>query len=408
MRVFNGQGELVPFAAVPPRERPAQPAQPVTVRFFPIYTSSNQSLDALQLKVEKGTSAAVVSVATDHRKSAGKRRLSAYLIDTGAMTKPYQTLELDWRQKNSSFAINVRVDASGDLKTWSTINARAPLVRIDYNGERLEQRAIELAPRTSRYLRLSVEEARGRDADLDTQLELTSASLRGAQVAVNPARNWMEVNAQAGEQAGEYRFDLGGPYPVDRVRIGIIQDNTIATMDVLVRATPAEPWRSIAHTVAYRLTRDGHQVMSPEVSIGLHSERYWLFRVDQRGGGLGSGQPVLYAGWMPQQIVFAARGDGPFQIAYGNARAQPAAYPIATLVPGWRDDSPTKLPQAQALPEHLLGGTTNLRRPYDRKVWALWGSLVLAVGVLAWMAWRLIKQMQTAQSAPNESAASQS
>ena len=70
--------------------------------------------------------------------------------------------------------------------------------------------------------------------------------------------------------------------------------------------------------------------------MGAHSERFWLLRVDQRGGGLGTSTPTLYAGWVPQKIVFAARGNAPFQIAYGSPRASPAAYSVETLVPGWR------------------------------------------------------------------------
>ena len=36
VRVFNAEGELVPFAAEPPRSRKSQLPAPVTVRFFPI------------------------------------------------------------------------------------------------------------------------------------------------------------------------------------------------------------------------------------------------------------------------------------------------------------------------------------------------------------------------------------
>jgi uncharacterized protein DUF3999 len=400
VRVFNAEGELVPFAPEPPRSRKSQPSVPVTVRFFPIYGSQRQPLDAVQLKVEKSSGSTVVSLASDPHKPVGPRVVVAYLIDAGLHTRPYEVLQLDWRQKTSSFAVNVRLDASDDLKSWSTVVARAPLVRVDYAGQRLEQRAIEFAPRTSRYLRVSKADAHsGQDAQADAQLELTSASLRAGEVALETPRSWMEVQASMGDNPGEYRFDLGGPYPVDRVRIGLVQDNTIATAELLVRATPADPWRSIARTVVYRLSRDGHQVMSPELAVPALSERYWLLRVDQRGGGLGTSMPTLYAGWIAQKIVFAARGNAPFQIAYGSARAVPAAYPIETLVPGWRDDARPTLPQAQSLPERLLGGTAVLQRPRERKVWALWIALLVGVAVLGWMAWRLARQIQ----APPES-----
>jgi len=310
VRVFNAEGELVPFATEPARERASQRPDPVAVPFFPVYGGQSLPLEAVQLRVDKASGATVVNVTADPHKPMGKRRLLAYLIDAGATARPYELLQLDWRQQTSSFAINVRLDASDDLKSWSTVVARAPLMRVDYAGQRLEQRTIEFAPRTSKYLRLSVSDARSDlDTQTDAQLELTAASLRAGGIALETPRNWMEVHASAGDNAGEYRFDFGGPYPVDRVRIGLIQDNAIATAELLVRPTSADPWRSLASTVVYRLTRDGHQVVSPELAVSAHSERYWLLRVDQRGGGLGTGMPILYAGWVPQRIVFAARGN---------------------------------------------------------------------------------------------------
>ena len=43
----------------------------------------------------------------------------------------------------------------------------------------------------------------------------------------------------------------------------------------------------------------------------------------------------MRAGWTVREIVFAARGEGPFLLAFGNARTQPNALSIETLVPGW-------------------------------------------------------------------------
>ena len=57
VRVFNAQGELVPFAIEPARELRSQIPPAVPVRFFPVYGNRSQPLDAVQLKVEKGSGA---------------------------------------------------------------------------------------------------------------------------------------------------------------------------------------------------------------------------------------------------------------------------------------------------------------------------------------------------------------
>jgi hypothetical protein len=102
--------------------------------------------------------------------------------------------------------------------------------------------------------------------------------------------------------------------------------------------------------------------------------------------------------------VFAARGSGPFQIAYGSSKVQPAAYPIETVVPGWRSDQQPKVARAEVLPERLLGGAAALRRQFDYKLFGLWGALGLGVLLLAWMAWRLTKQMRSPAAAEADTA----
>mgnify|MGYP000899731487 CR=1 FL=1 len=157
------------------------------------------------------------------------------------------------------------------------------------------------------------------------------------------------------------------------------------------------PWRVVASTV-YRLGTAGQEVVNPDLAIATSSDRYWLLRVDPRGGGLGTGSVQLAAGWLPQRLIFAARGSPPFQLAYGSATAKPAVFPVATLVPGYRggdNDTLGALPigRASSGSEHVLAGERAIRTPADWQGRGLWGSLLLAVALLGWMALRLGRQL---------------
>ncbi len=103
--------------------------------------------------------------------------------------------------------------------------------------------------------------------------------------------------------------------------------------------------------------------------------------------------PVIHIGWPPQKLVFAARGAGPFQLAYGNSEAKAASYPIDSLIPGYKTESEFKVKPAALGEQVTLSGAARLRKPPDYKKWALWGSLILGVCVLGWMAYRLSRQI---------------
>ena len=95
--------------------------------------------------------------------------------------------------------------------------------------------------------------------------------------------------------------------------------------------------------------------------------------------------------------MFAARGNDPFELAYGSRAAAPVALSMATLVPGYVPGKP--------LPDNVgargaVGdafGDRIARRCANRstsKRWLLWGTLVAASLLLGYMALRLSRQMR--------------
>jgi hypothetical protein len=71
-------------------------------------------------------------------------------------------------------------------------------------------------------------------------------------------------------------------------------------------------------------------------------------------------------------LVFAARGGGPFQLAYGNSAAKAAAFPIDSLLPGYKTDAEFKVRNGLARGTGYVGrGGTAARADGLQKVDAL-------------------------------------
>jgi len=75
--------------------------------------------------------------------------------------------------------------------------------------------------------------------------------------------------------------------------------------------------------------------------------------------------------------VFAARGNSPFQLAYGNSAAKTTALAIEAVIPGYRSDAPFKVEPAALGDPVTLAGPGRLRQAVDYKKWVLWGILNL-------------------------------
>ena len=411
LRVFNGAGEVVPHAfrarVTETTEKQAPPA--VALALFPLHGDVTKGVAGSDFRFEKSGDRIVVHVRGRGGEPVRERRLLGYVADASAIDRPIRALAFALPAGADNVVARLRIESSDDLTHWRLLHD-AQLVRLESGGQRLERLRAEFAPRKAQYLRLSWT---GQPQPLE--LAGVTAEPGESTVTVEAARQWKQAPGTAvapgKDTAGGHEFDLGGQFPADRLRLALPQQNTVAQVEFLSRAKPTDPWRPVTTGVVYRLTRQDEEIASPDIAIRTTADRYWLLRVDPRGGGLGSGQPLLNAGWVAHRLVFAARGEAPFQLAFGNRDAKPAAYAIETLVPGYKSDAELRVaaatvsdapaPPAAAAPRKAESFAWLADRP-DWKRWTLWGSLVLAVVLLGLMALRLGKQMSKPADPPTE------
>lgn len=410
VRVFNAAGEVVPHALRPRLTATRAVSPPAQAPLFPLRTDAPAGIDGLDLRVEKSGDRTVVSLRTRDGKPAGGTKLVGYVADVSGLDAVVRAVVLELPPNVDNVTTRVMLEASDDLRQWTTLASGVSVLRLAAGGERLEQLRIEFPARKAKYLRLTWP-GRGRP------LELAGVAVEPGETIVEAPRQWHEMSGAAvKDKPGEFEFDLGGQLPVDRLRVALPQPNTVAVIEILARAKHADPWRAVTRTTVFRLNREGEELKSPDIAIGSTADRYWLVKIDPRGGGIGGGRLALGAGWVPHRLVFAARGAAPFQLAYGSREAKPAAYAIATLVPGYKDEAtldvgsaqpgagaPTvAIGAAQTAAPQPLGGEQATRERIDWKRWALWASLVLGVAVLGLMALGLWRQMSKPADPPQQ------
>ena len=389
IRVFNAAGESVPYAFAPIAHFPAAgQGGAIALPFFPVHAERGVRMEGVELKFRTRADGAVLGLSAQPPAPERERVLVGYLIDASATQQALAALRLRWTEEPRGTHGRVRLETSDDLLHWRMLGDAVPLIDLEFGGHRLRRDAIAFAPQTLKYLRLSW-------LDGQEPVRVSGVTADAAVAAAEPRRLWREVQGTAAQGApGQYDYDLRGLFPLDRLRLALPQPNTVASVQVLARARAADPWRPITEAIVYRLTRAGAEATSPDIVLPVNTERYWRVQVDTRSGGLGAGVPALHFGWIAQRIVFAARGEPPFRLAFGNRDAPRASYPIASLVPGYKSSHADELPSARlAAPD--AGGVVPappVDRP-DYRRWSLWGVLLLAVAVLAVMAYRLVRHL---------------
>ena len=112
-------------------------------------------------------------------------------------------------------------------------------------------------------------------------------------------------------------------------------------------------------------------------------------RFDPRSGSIGSEAPTLQAGFVPQEVVFLARGAAPYSLAWGSADVAPANLPLSTLLPGYRSGTAPagSMASVQVTALAPVAATANGKPAKEQAAaapgqskWLLWS--VLGIGLL--------------------------
>lgn len=388
MRVFNRQGEVVPYLLRCP-EISTQAVAPVTLPFFPIYTEPGKSGGEFSFQLSADGRGSILSIQTKSG-TQPTENIRAYIIDASAADRAVSELEADWRNEGESFVTTVSVECSDDLTHWQTLVSAATLARLQYGEHRLAQNRIVLPARKAKYLRISWSAGR-------QSFELNSVKALFSPITAEPDRSEISVSGIAAkDKPNTYEFDLKGLFPADRINLSLPQRNSLTQAVLKSRANSKEEWKIRHRGLFYNLSVEGNALNNVPVSLSpALSDRYWRLETDD-SGGMGSGIPVLKISWIPHRLIFLARGEAPFQLAYGSTKVRAPEASMDRLFDSIGGNQTHLVRNVLPGNEVEIGGADNLKPqtpPFPWKKFLLWAVLIIGVLVLAWMAWLLYGQM---------------
>ncbi|MCU0599542.1 MAG: DUF3999 domain-containing protein [Desulfobacterales bacterium] len=394
IRVFNGQGEVVPHDVKGPDPLENIRKQPVQVPYFPLYAGIKNSVETKQrgvsLNINTDDRGTIIDVRTDGL-DQNDQKIQAYLLDLSRIEEPIEAIELQWSKQEDDFNIQVSLDASADLNSWHRVVDHQSLAELNFSGQTLVKNKILFPVKTRKYLRMAWPAAAG-------GRELTGVSAIFPETAVDSPRQWLNATGKRiKSDRAVYEFDAGGMFPIDRFTIDLPEQNSLVQAIVQSRQKMDDQWHDRHHGLFYRISVDGGEISNDAVLLQPVPDRLWRMESHSEGAGLGTGMPALMLGWLKHRLMFLSRGNPPFILAYGAASVSPSDYSMDKLISQIRQAGNADLVQtAHAGDPFIIGGVDRLKPPEPPlpwKKWVLWAVLCASVVVLGLMAIRLFKQM---------------
>jgi hypothetical protein len=405
IRVLNARGEPVPHAWV---DEPAPPAAQEREQGVPFF---------------KAPAAASATTASQQ---------GGWIVDLRGVKGALLELQLTLKPKTQgSHGIHgFALEHSNDLQRWHTHLANAQLISLQHQGLRLDHTRFDLGGLHARYLRL-------RPTPGSQPPALAGARVRSTtHHQPVPPLQWSETLAPTQCSAQFCDYTLPRHLPLEQLEWQLADANTLAPLALLVQyeaftaQTPAPhrhrhrvrdhlrglrdktspppassdtatAWSPLARTTAYWLRLPEGEVRSP--ALKLDAGPVLKLRVQPTGGmvQLGAKPPTIRVGARAATLVFLAREPAPYRLAWGGETSN-SALTLAQLMPTRRatdplpaDTASVLLPAPIATPAITAASSASAPPKADapapsRKLW-LWGVLLVALGLMGFMAWSLLR-----------------
>lgn len=390
IRVFNAAGEPQAYALAREQAETREQRSLTEVKWFPLYSSADASEAAPSVRVQSSASGTLVEVQPSSQLEAGEEVLRGWLLDASAIKAPLQQLVLDWTSERDGFQ-RFSIEASDDLQHWQAWG-EGQVARLSFADERIEQHEVGLPGQSARYLRLLWSAPQSAPILTSAQLQSTSTSSLPLPLL------WSQPLAGSSPKAGEYIWQLPTGLNVERLQVELSQPNSLAPVTLYGRRDNNQPWQPLTSGLLYRLTQNGQDVVQNDLQLTGRNVQQLRLTVDERGGGLGAEAPALKVAVRATQLVFLARGAGPYTLALGNPTVAAANLPLATLIPDYSPQRLKALGQARVDSALQLAASTatpsvapQASGPDWKKI-ALWAVLLLGVLALGAMAFSLLRK----------------
>ena len=271
IRVFNHDGEPVPSAIQPygpgKAEAPARTKLPLS----PIFAQAGRAPDEIRLYVHRSASGTSVRVYGHGSTVPANKEPAFYVVASGGLKRPIQALDLVWKPMGHSFIRGVHVDAAEDLRHWHSVSDYGSIAEMVYGDQTVVHGRIKLAAVTAKYLRI-------RFIDGGSGPRLTNVYAEEMPDRVPPPVERADLEPRRGPKAGEFLFDTGGLFPLDRVHLEFPQENDLMRVSLFACGTSEGPCHPLAAGLVWQLHQGKRVLRRQDLQFGRETVRWLLLR----------------------------------------------------------------------------------------------------------------------------------
>jgi hypothetical protein len=408
LRVFDASGASMPIALLQPPPQSSISRRDIKVKIFPVMGQAGKPGVDSDIDIRTAPDGSLTSVTTRTRPAGNAPApLSALVLDLrdAGQAAVIDALKLTLPASTKNYTARVALAVSNDLKSWDTIGYSDLSWLVNNSTDSLANDRIEFEPRAFRYARLTWDDGVPLQFDSIIAESPTRTSLATPmeQLTLQPA---------PGRMPTDLLYQSALAIPVEKIGVQFA-DQTIVMPTILgqyeERPAPTGVQKTVwtfapaMRATFFQIMQGGQRRASGDISVDRMHTTHWVLR----SPAADSVKPQLRLSWTPATLVLLASGKGPYSLAFGSEQAESVQRDVAQVAPGFSESELLRVENATPGALQVGNVVKQAETPSDAfmasssartRMLTLWGALLLGVGMLGFMAWRLVKQMREEQA----------
>ncbi|HSC66284.1 MAG TPA: DUF3999 family protein [Cellvibrio sp.] len=405
--ITDKQGNKLPYHLAAPSTHISEQSQQIPIHFFPVAVGAPPeallALSSASIRLDDNEISVSVEKAANDNLQDKAAPIDFFVVDLSDLRTRADKLVVDWQVNETNQYLEVHVSGTNDLTNWDKITQNT-LVQLQKDGQQLKRNKISINLKEKQYAYLRLKFTRGAE-----QLQIGGIYIENTDKIPNapPADSWQVTGELADEQESALRSsDVGNNQPLaawEFTRDDIAPVNSISlnlgkitygdTVKVFSRATEKQPWHLVHQGIWFNTQVGNDWQQSDALRIDANSHTHWRVEFNQLMNS--TTEPTLVFHRQAQTLQFIANNSAPYNIAIDDQAApnnqQTNAQIFSQLISGkelqWTQVNVTELnPDIDLFAHHAT--------IFSWKTLLFWGILFLAVGILVFVAVRLMGQMK--------------
>lgn len=404
--IIDSQGNKLPYRVLPLKQQGLAQVQQIPLRFFPVAVGAPPetllALSSASIRLDDNEISVSVEKKANPQLQDNSAPIDFFILDLSDLKQRIDLLKIDWDVNESNQYLEVEASGTNDLTNWAPI-INTTLVKLQKQEQSLIRNTIPVRLAEMQYAYLRLKFARAGDHFAPTTLVAENSNI----IAGEPITDTWEVKGElAEEQTSVFRGDTQTKNtsvaawefrrediaPLEKISLRLDQLTYGDNIRIFSRANAKQEWQLAYQGVWFNILVGDAWQHSDDIQARNNTHMHWRLELNQSVRQ--AAQPGLIFHRQPELLQFIANSAGPYQIAIETdpqSQNQDVNRSIfSQLISGknieWKQvDFTTLSPDIQRFARH--------EPIISWRTLTFWGILFIALGLLIFMALRMLRQM---------------